>query len=73
MPAPGSPEAMGLEIVRQVLKAGMSPAELAGIVLNGIVENRFYILPHPEHTGVVKKRAEVIATVGGPPPAIGTA
>ncbi len=71
-PAEGTPEAIGLAMVRQVLAAGMKPAELAGIVLEGIREKRFYILPHPEHNAVIAKRAEAIIA-GTPPPAVGMA
>ena len=71
-PVEGSPEAVGLAMVRQALAAGMKPAELANHVFDAIVAKRFYVLPHPQHNGVITKRAEAILT-GTPPPAIGMA
>jgi NAD(P)-dependent dehydrogenase (short-subunit alcohol dehydrogenase family) len=68
-PAPGSPEEMGREMIRQVLRAGQSPAEVAGKVLDAIRERRFYVLTHPEHNGVIAKRADAI-TNGLPPPSL---
>jgi NAD(P)-dependent dehydrogenase (short-subunit alcohol dehydrogenase family) len=68
----GSPEAIGLAMVRQALAAGMKPAELAGIVFAAIKTKRFYVLPHPQHNAVIAKRAEAILD-GTPPPAIGMA
>jgi NAD(P)-dependent dehydrogenase (short-subunit alcohol dehydrogenase family) len=69
-PAPGSPEAAGFEMMREILAAGMSPAETAGHVVEAIVQRRFYVLTHPEHNGVIGKRAAAMLE-GGPPPAIG--
>ncbi|MEX1254882.1 MAG: SDR family NAD(P)-dependent oxidoreductase [Dehalococcoidia bacterium] len=71
-PAPGTPEAFGQDMVRQLLRAGQSPAQVAQQVFDAIVEKRFYVLTHPEHNGVIRKRAEAMIA-GGPPPAIGTA
>ena len=71
-PAEGTPEAIGLAMVRQALAAGMKPAQLADIVFDAIREKRFYILPHPEHNGVITKRTEAILA-GTAPPAIGMA
>src|SRR5439155_18537389 len=71
-PVEGSPEAVGLAMVRQALAAGMKPAELANHVFDAIVAKRFYVLPHPQHNGVITKRAEAILA-GTPPPAIGMA
>jgi NAD(P)-dependent dehydrogenase (short-subunit alcohol dehydrogenase family) len=71
-PAPGSPEAMGREMVRNILRAGQSPAQVAQQVFDAIVERRFYVLTHPEHNGVISKRAEAMLS-GSPPPAVGMA
>jgi NAD(P)-dependent dehydrogenase (short-subunit alcohol dehydrogenase family) len=71
-PPEGSPEAVGLAMVRQALAAGMKPSELANHVFDAIVAKRFYVLPHPQHNGVITKRAEAILA-GTPPPAIGMA
>jgi hypothetical protein len=45
-----------------MLSAGMDPAEVAGLVVRGIRENRFWILTHPEWKQIVKKRAELLAS-----------
>ena len=71
-PAAGSQEAAMLEMIRGVLAAGQTPAEVAGKVFDAIVAGRFYILTHPEHNGVITKRAEAMLA-GTPPPAIGMA
>ena len=71
-PAPGTQEAMMLDVIRGALAAGQTPAEVAGKVFDAIVAGRFYILTHPEHNGVITKRAEAMLA-GTPPPAIGMA
>lgn len=70
--AAGTPEAMGIDMMRQILRAGQTPAEVAQQVLDAIVAGRFYVLTHPEHNGVITRRAEAMLA-GGPPPAIGSA
>jgi hypothetical protein len=55
-----------------VLRTGQSPAQVAQQVFEAINERRFYVLTHPEHNGVITKRAEAMLA-GGPPPAIGAA
>jgi hypothetical protein len=72
LPHPGTPEAAGLDMARRVLAAGQSPAEVAQKVFDAVIERRFYVLSHPEHNGMIAKRAEAMLA-GGPPPAIGTA
>jgi NAD(P)-dependent dehydrogenase (short-subunit alcohol dehydrogenase family) len=67
---PGSPGAAARDMVRQILGSGQSPAQVAEQVLNAISERRFYVLTHPEHNGVISRRAEAMLA-GGPPPAIG--
>ncbi|MDP9238054.1 MAG: SDR family NAD(P)-dependent oxidoreductase [Chloroflexota bacterium] len=70
-PAPGTREAFGIEMMRRLLRAGQSPTEVAQQVFDAIVANRFYVLTHPEHNGVITKRAEAMLA-GDPPPAVGT-
>jgi len=69
-PAAGTPEAIGRDFVRQLLREGQSPAQVAQQVFDAIVEQRFYVLTHPEHNAYITKRAEAMLA-GGPPPAIG--
>jgi hypothetical protein len=57
------------EMIRGLVDSGSDPAEIAGQVLDGIRENRFYILTHPEMAGGVTARHEDILS-GGPPRAI---
>ena len=71
-PAPGTPEAAGRDFVRQILRSGQSPAQVAQQVFDAIVAGRFYVLTHPEHNAVITKRAEAMLA-GEPPPAIGMA
>jgi NAD(P)-dependent dehydrogenase (short-subunit alcohol dehydrogenase family) len=71
-PAAGTPEAMGRDFVRQMLKAGQSPAQVAQQVFEAIVEQRFYVLTHPEHNQAIAKRTEVMLS-GGAPYALGMA
>jgi NAD(P)-dependent dehydrogenase (short-subunit alcohol dehydrogenase family) len=45
---------------RKMLEAGMSPAELANIVFEGLREERFYIMTHPHFKPVIQLRMEDI-------------
>jgi NAD(P)-dependent dehydrogenase (short-subunit alcohol dehydrogenase family) len=72
LPQPGTPEAAGLDMVRRILAAGQSPAEVAQKVFDAILEQRFYVLSHPEHNRIITKRANAML-MGGPPPAVGVA
>ncbi len=72
MPAAGTPEAIGVDMVRQILRDGQSPAQVAQQVFDAIVAGRFYVLTHPEHNGVISKRTEAMLA-GGAPVAIGMA
>jgi NAD(P)-dependent dehydrogenase (short-subunit alcohol dehydrogenase family) len=69
-PPAGTPEAIGRDFVRQLLREGQSPAEVAGKVFDAIVERRFYVLTHPEHNGYITRRTEALLG-GGPPVAVG--
>lgn len=48
------------EVVRQMLKAGMSPAAVADKVFNAIREGKFYVLTHPEMKDGIRRRMERI-------------
>jgi NAD(P)-dependent dehydrogenase (short-subunit alcohol dehydrogenase family) len=65
-PVEGSPEAAGLQMIREIFKGGMPPSEVAQQVFDAIVAGRFYVLTHPEHNPAI--RARVDAVVGATPP-----
>jgi NAD(P)-dependent dehydrogenase (short-subunit alcohol dehydrogenase family) len=44
-----------------MLAGGMDPAEVAGLVVRAIGENRFWILTHPEWKDILRKRVELLA------------
>lgn len=71
-PAEGTPEAIGLAMVRRALAAGLKPSQVADQVFDAIRNKRFYVLTNPEHNGVITKRTEALLA-GTPPPAIGMA
>jgi NAD(P)-dependent dehydrogenase (short-subunit alcohol dehydrogenase family) len=64
---PGSAEQASAEQFDRLAVAGASPAEAAGIVVDGIRSSRFYILTSANRNGAVLRRGEEI--VGGGPPA----
>ena len=49
-----------LDVYRRSLDHGMSPAQVAETVIDGIRENRFYLLPHPDVADLPAKRAEAV-------------
>ena len=50
--------------VRDLLASGMPPSEVAQRVFEAIVEERFYILPHPQYGEQIVARAQHIAAGG---------
>lgn len=66
-PAAGTPERIFLDMLKGVFATGMAPSETALMVLEGIREQRFYILTHPEHNPALTRRAEAIIAGGDPP------
>jgi NAD(P)-dependent dehydrogenase (short-subunit alcohol dehydrogenase family) len=68
--AAGTPEAIGRDFVRRLLKEGQSPAQIAGHVFDAIVEQRFYVLTHPEHNAAIRRRTESMLS-GAAPVALG--
>jgi len=46
--------------LRNLLTSGMDPAEVAGMVLDAVQNERFYVLTHPEMTRMVQARTEEI-------------
>jgi len=57
-----------VDFLRAVLAQGLRPEEVAAHVLDGIRENRFWILTHEETRRVVRERAEIIAAGRDPVP-----
>lgn len=56
------------EIVRNFLKNGMPPAEIADQVFEAIRDDRLYIITHPEMDGIVKERFDKILARENPVP-----
>lgn len=55
------PEAAAMrQAIGQLLAAGLSPAHVAGLVLDAIRDEKFYILPHPEWKNLIRTRMEDI-------------
>ncbi len=50
------------------LEAGMAPAEVAGQVFDAIRQERFYVLTHPEHNGMIADRMENLLAGANPRP-----
>jgi short-subunit dehydrogenase len=48
------------QLVRQALASGLPPATVAQAVLDAVLEERFYILTHPEFAPRVRERMEDI-------------
>ena len=60
-PAAAAPQAVLMEqAVRQLVAAGTEPAAIADRVVNAIMDEQFYILPHPEWKEQVRVRMEDI-------------
>jgi NAD(P)-dependent dehydrogenase (short-subunit alcohol dehydrogenase family) len=62
----GTPEAAQREMFKQILHSGQKPAEVAQKVFDAIVNERFYILTHPEFASAVTARAENIVNDRNP-------
>lgn len=67
MPAAGTPEAAMLDMIKGIFAGGMPPSETANIVLDGIKNDRFYILTHPEHNSQIEARVQAVVSCGAPP------
>ena len=53
-------------MVRDLVAGGLAPAEVADVVFDAIVADRFYVLPHPHYADQILARAEGIGA-GAPP------
>jgi NAD(P)-dependent dehydrogenase (short-subunit alcohol dehydrogenase family) len=58
------------EVVRNFLKNGKSPAEIADQVINAIRDEELYIITHPEMDGIIKTRFDNILARQNPVPRI---
>lgn len=47
-----------------LLEVGVAPEAVAGLVVDGIRTNRFWILTHPEFADVLRRRTEAMVTTG---------
>lgn len=56
----GSQQAEMRELARQQIAAGVNPASVAEMVLEGIRHDRFYILTHPQFSKLIRLRMENI-------------
>lgn len=69
---PAGDAAFGREGLKDVIESGLDPAEVARMVVDGIGEDRFYLLTHPDWAPVVSLRAERLVAgenpFVGPPP-----
>jgi NAD(P)-dependent dehydrogenase (short-subunit alcohol dehydrogenase family) len=63
---PSAAEQASAERFDRLAVAGASPAEVAGIVVDGILSRRFYILTSSNRNPAVSRRGEEIVS-GGPP------
>ena len=63
---PTSEDDMMRAAVRDLVAGGIAPSEVANVIFDGIVEGRFYLLPHPEFGPQVVARGEAIAAGSQP-------
>jgi NAD(P)-dependent dehydrogenase (short-subunit alcohol dehydrogenase family) len=66
-PAAGTQERMMLDMIKGIFAGGMAPSETAAIVLDAIVNERFYVLTHPEHNAQIEARVKAVVSGGTPP------
>jgi NAD(P)-dependent dehydrogenase (short-subunit alcohol dehydrogenase family) len=66
-PPAGTPERAMLDMIRGIFAGGMPPSEVADQVFDAIVNERFYVLTHPEHNGMIKARVDAVVSGGAPP------
>jgi NAD(P)-dependent dehydrogenase (short-subunit alcohol dehydrogenase family) len=68
-PPEGTPERAMWEMMKSYFASGMQPSETASLVFDAIVNERFYVLTHPEHNDRFRARLEAMLA-GGPPPSL---
>lgn len=59
-PVPEPEQAAARAFVRQLVEAGMDPAQVAGHVVDGIRAGRFYLLTHPELNESIRRRFDAV-------------
>jgi len=67
LPAPGTEEHAMFEMIKGFFATGMAPSETASLVFDAIVNERFYVLTHPEHNERFRDRLEAMLSNGMPP------
>jgi NAD(P)-dependent dehydrogenase (short-subunit alcohol dehydrogenase family) len=67
-PEPTAQQAAALDMVRNLLKTGKSPEEIADQVIEAIREEKLYIITHPEMDGIIKERFDNILGRENPVP-----
>jgi NAD(P)-dependent dehydrogenase (short-subunit alcohol dehydrogenase family) len=65
-PVPDARTRAALEAVGSLVEAGMSPSDVAALVVEAVKTNRFYVLTHPDIGEAVRRRTEDVLA-GGPP------
>jgi len=68
IPEPTPEQEKEWEKLKKVFEEGMPPIEVADHVFRAIREDRFFILTHPVHNEVIKKRLDRILSDGVPLP-----
>lgn len=59
---------LGAQVVRELVESGIDPAEVARAVHDAVVEDRFWVLTHPEMLERVEARTRAILQGTDPPP-----
>ena len=67
LPVPGTEEHAMFEMIKGFFATGMAPSETASLVLDAIVNERFYVLTHPEHNERFRDRLDAMLSGGMPP------
>jgi NAD(P)-dependent dehydrogenase (short-subunit alcohol dehydrogenase family) len=67
IPDEGTPERAMLDMIRGIFAGGMPPSAVADQVFDAIVNERFYVLTHPEHNDVIRGRVDAMLSGGTPP------
>jgi hypothetical protein len=55
-----------IKMFQEMNRDGMDPEHFAGLVFDGIKENKFYINPHPEFDASIQMRLDDIAQKRNP-------
>jgi NAD(P)-dependent dehydrogenase (short-subunit alcohol dehydrogenase family) len=67
-PEPNAQQAAALDMVRNFLKTGKSPEEIADQVFEAVRDDKLYIITHPEMDGIIKERFDNILARKNPVP-----